>query len=342
MKKKQVTGIVIAGIVFVAVGFFGVMSNYLAGKFADKGEGNLSSFNSMMKTLDKDDSISLPLPVTDYIGVVNVQGTIKASSTSDSLFSAEEGYDHTLNMKFVDKMMDSDTNKGIILYVDSPGGTVYESDELYLKLMEYKEQTGRPIWAYFGSQACSGGYYISMAADRVYANRNCWTGSIGVIISLTNYKGLYDKLGIKETDITSGPNKAMGSGGIDMTEEQRAIMQSMVDEAYDQFVEIVADGRGMDDAAVRKLADGRIYTAKQALENGLIDVIADYESMQADMEDSLGGTSVTYYTPQRDNLSSLFSTLFSAYQGTREKSDAQVLSELINDKKNGELMYYAE
>lgn len=339
MKKKQVTGIVIAGIVFVAVGFFGVMSNYLAGKFADKGESSVSSFNSMMKGLDKDAAISLPL--TDYIGVVDVQGTIQASSGSDSLFSAE-GYDHTLNMKFIDKMMDSDTNKGIVLYVDSPGGTVYESDELYLKLMEYKEQTGRPIWAYFGPQACSGGYYISMAADRVYANRNCWTGSIGVIISLTNYKGLYDKLGIKETDITSGPNKAMGSGGIDMTEEQEAIMQSMVDEAYDQFVEIVADGRGMDDAAVRKLADGRIYTAKQALENGLIDVIADYESMQADMEDSLEGVSITYYTPQKDDLSSLFSSLFSAYQGTKEKSDAQVINEMINDKKNGELMYYAE
>ena len=112
--------------------------------------------------------------------------------------------------------------------------------------MEYKEVTGRPIWAYFASQACSGGYYIGMAADKVYANRNCWTGSIGVIVSLMNCRDLYDKLGIKEIDITSGANKAMGSSGLDLTQEQYDILQSLVDEAYDQFVGIVSTGRGMD------------------------------------------------------------------------------------------------
>lgn len=337
MKNKQITGIIVAGVVFIVVGVFGILSNYLAGSFAS--ENNTGAFNSMLNSLAEDSSISLP--VTDYIGVVSIEGTIQPSEDS-SYFSTSDGYDHDQNMKFVDEMMDSDNNKGIILYVDSPGGNVYETDELYLKLMEYKKETERPIWAFFGSEACSGGYYISMAADKIYANRNCWTGSIGVIISLTNYKELLDKVGVKEIDITSGPNKAMGSGGLDMTEEQKDILQGMVDEAYDQFVDIVANGRAMDESAVRKLADGRIYTAKQALENGLIDYIGDYDAMRADMEAEIGIQDVTYYAPEADEFSSLFSSLFAAYEGARSKSDAQVVEELIKERGNGVLMYYAE
>lgn len=149
-------------------------------------------------------------------------------------------------------MKNSPYNKGILLIVDSPGGGVYESDELYLKLKDYKETTGNPIWTYMKSEACSGGYYISMASDKIFANRNCTTGSIGVIMSLVNTKDLYDKLGIKEINITSGKNKAMGSSGQDLTDEQKEILQSNVDEAYEQFVSIVADGRKMDVETVKK------------------------------------------------------------------------------------------
>lgn len=336
MKNKQITGIIVAGVVFIFVGFFGILSNYLMGNF--RSESSTASFNSMLNSFAEDSNINLPM--TDYIGVVSIEGTIQPNAGS-SYFSTSDGYNHDQNMKFVDKMMDSDNNKGIILYVDSPGGNVYETDELYLKLMEYKEQTERPVWAFFGSEACSGGYYISMAADKIYANRNCWTGSIGVIISLTNYKELLDKVGIKEIDITSGPNKAMGSGGLDMTQEQEEILQGMVDEAYDQFVGIVADGRNMDEAEVRKLADGRIYTAKQALEKGMIDSIGDYDTMRMDMEAETGAGDVIYYAPETD-FSSLFSSLFAAYEGTRSKSDAQVVEELIRDNRNGVLMYYAK
>lgn len=337
MKNKQITGIIVAGIVFIVVGVFGILSNYLVGNFSSTNSG--SSFNSLWGSFAEENNINPP--IEDYIGVVSIEGTIQPSPSS-SYFSTTDGYNHNQNMKFIDKMMDSDNNKGIVLYVNSPGGTVYESDELYLKLMEYKQKTERPIWAFFASEACSGGYYISMAADTIYANRNCWTGSIGVIISLTNYKELFDKIGIKEIDITSGANKAMGSGGIDMTQEQRDILQGMVDEAYDQFVDIVADGRNMDEETVRKLADGRIYTAKQALEKGLIDNIGDYETMLADMEEMMAAQYITYYSPEDDEISSLFSSLFSAYEGTRSKSDAQILSEMIEESRNGVLMYYAE
>jgi len=109
----------------------------------------------------------------------------------------------------------------------------------------------------------SGGYYISMASDKVFSNRNAWTGSIGVIISLTNLKGLYDNLGIKGIYITSGRNKAMGAADLELTDEQRDILQSLVDEAYEQFVEIVAEGRKMTVEEVKRIADGRILSANR-------------------------------------------------------------------------------
>ena len=334
MKNKQIIGIVVAGMVFIAVSGFGILSNYLAGNFAKK--TTTANFGSAMGL-----GPQISLPAEDFIGVIDVVGTIQASS-DEGIFSASEGYNHDLYMKFVDKLIDSKNNKGIILYVDSPGGTVYESDELYLKLMEYKEATARPIWAYLASMACSGGYYISMASDTIYANRNCMTGSIGVIMSMYNYKELLDKLGVQEVDITSGANKSMGSGGLDMTEEQKAIFQSMVDESYDQFVGIVAEGRDMDEATVRKLADGRVYTAKQALEAKLIDSIDDYEQMKTDMEAAIEAENVTYYAPGGDQLTNLFSSLFSTYKSTKTKSDAELAKELLTESRNGVLMYYAK
>ena len=139
--------------------------------------------------------------------VINVIGTIQSGNEG----SARVGYDHNATIKYIDQLIEDETNTGIFLDVDSGGGTVYESDETYLKLMEYKEKTGRPIHAYFNGTACSGAYYISCAADYISQNRNGWTGSIGVIISTTNLSGLYEKLGIQEVLIVSGGNKGMGS-----------------------------------------------------------------------------------------------------------------------------------
>ena len=206
-------------------------------------------------------------------------------------------------------------------------------------LFRSKEETGRPVWTYMSNQACSGGYYISMASDKIYANRNCWTGSIGVITSLTNVKGLYDKLGIQEIDITSGPNKAMGSAGMEMTEEQKEIFQGLVDEAYEQFAGVVAEGRNMDIETVKPIADGRIYSANQALELGLIDNVDTYDNMKQDMLDYIG-SDVTIYTP--DVQENVLASLFSKVEGLKSKSDAQVISDYLEKQGNGGLMYYAK
>ena len=340
MKTKQIISIVITGVVIIAVGITGVASNVIGSKLIKQNKTETSSIvKDMFSSVSGDSNIELPNK--DFVGVINIEGEIGASS-SNSLTS-DSTYNHDFYLKYIEKMEQSDKNKGILLYVDSPGGAVYESDEMYLKLMEYKEKTKRPIWAYFASQACSGGYYISMAADKIYANRNCWTGSIGVIVSLTNCKKLYDKLGIKEIDITSGKNKAMGSQGLELTKEQRGILQSLVDEAYDQFVGIVADGRKMDKSAVKKIADGRIYSAKQAKEINLVDEVGSLKDEKKAFAKEAGfSEDITYYTPEKDSLSGMFSSIFGAVKDIAPKSDIDLAEDIVKNNGNGVLKYYAK
>lgn len=338
MKTKQLVGIIITGVVVIAVGITGVASNVIAGRMLEKTTKETSSF--LGDVFDDAIQNQVTLPTEDFIGVLNVVGEI--GETTSSVWSSSEGYNHQLYMNYIDKMEKADNNKGILLYVDSPGGAVYQSDELYLKLMEYKEVTNRPVWAYFASQACSGGYYISMAADKIYANRNCWTGSIGVIISLVNCKKLYDKLGIKEIDITSGKNKAMGSAGLDLTDEQYDILQSLVDEAYDQFVGIVCDGRGMDEETVRSLADGRLYSALQAKEKGMVDEIGSLEDEKLAMKQEIGvDEDIEFFAPE-NSIGGFFSTIFGAVEDIMPKSETELATDIVENRGNGVLKYYAK
>lgn len=332
MKMKQIAGIIVAGLVIILVGVAGVASNIISGQMTSE-KGFLDSVLDEME--------AEPLPTEDFVGMIDIVGEI-GPETEDVFGLPTSGYNHWLYMDYIDELMYMDNNKGIFLYIDSPGGTVYESDELYLKLMEYKEVTGRPIWAYFASEACSGGYYIGMAADKIYANRNCWTGSIGVIVSLMNCKDLYEKIGIEEIDITSGANKAMGSAGLDLTEEQYEILQGLVDEAYDQFVEIVSVGRKMDEKKVRELADGRIYSAKQALEHGLIDEIALYEDALYDFEEAQGWEEGIYYhTPEAPKVT-MFDTFLMSLQKLKPRSDMELATDILENNGNGVLKYYAK
>jgi protease-4 len=271
--------------------------------------------------------------------VLDISGTIQADSSTSSLFSESTGYDHSLLMSSVEDMMADPNNKGLLLDLDTPGGTVYEADELYLKIMEYKETTGRPVYAYMHSYAASGGYYIAMAADEIYANRNTLTGSIGVIVSTYDMSELYEKLGIKEVNITSGPNKAMGSSGTPMTDEQLSIYQAYVDEAYNQFVDVIVNGRGLSRDTVLELADGRIYSAAQALDLDLIDGICGYEDYLDSITEDFD-PEITFYQPSRET--SYFSMLFSKLQTLIPKSESQVLEELADSKESGVLMYYAK
>lgn len=273
----------------------------------------------------------------DYIAVVHVEGTI-----SETL---EDTYDHEYVMDTIDDLIYDSENKGLILYVETPGGTVYASDELYLKILEYKEETGRPVYSSMQSQATSGGYYISAPCDKIFANRNCWTGSIGVTMgTFMDVSELLENLGIKTETITSGENKAMGSSYEAMTDEQRAIFQSLIDEAYDQFVGIVAEGRDMPIETVKEIADGRIYTAKQALELDLIDAVGTYEEAVEDMksEYKLGDCDVEAFEPEYEiDLFSLLSSVESI-EDLSGVIDAETIQELAELNGKVTLEYMSE
>lgn len=335
MKTKQLVGIIVACAIFVFVGVIGLASNYLYQGAISETEKKAESLFSL-----GDNSTDLSLPTEDYVAVVHLEGEMSETASTDTWGNAT-GYQHAKTLSYIDQVMKDSNNSAILLYVDTPGGTVYSADELYLKLMEYKETTNRPVWVQMASTACSGGYYASMAADKIFANRNTMTGSIGVIIGTMNYSELLDKIGVKEIYITSGKNKAMGAGGVEMTDEQRAIYQSIIDEAYEQFVTVVARGRSLDKATVTKLADGRVYTAKQALDSKLIDSISDYATTKSTMADTLGKKSITFYDPNLTETNML-SSLFSGISSLRQKSDAEVVSDKLSEQKSGVPMYYAE
>ncbi|MBQ6028038.1 MAG: signal peptide peptidase SppA [Treponema sp.] len=200
---------------------------------------------------------------------------------------ANETYNQGWLLDTVESLENDSNNIGILLVIDSPGGTVYEADELYLALRKYKN-SGKEVWAYFKSIAASGAYYISCAADTVYANRNSLTGSIGVIFGPTiDATGLLEKIGVKSTNFVSGRNKAMGNYNNPLTDEQRKIMQSLVDECYEQFAAIVASARKKSLTETKALADGRVYTANQAKQNGLIDGIGSQENAEDRMRERL-------------------------------------------------------
>ena len=277
----------------------------------------------------------------DHISVLYINGTISGEDSGNS-FSGST-YNHKWVLDRLDDVINNPDNKGLILFVNTPGGGVYETDEIYYKLLEYKE-TGRPLYSAMGSMAASGGYYISAPADKIIANRNCWTGSIGVTIgTLFDVSELLDQYGIKTVTITSGKNKAMGSSVEPMTEEQKEIFQSLVDEAYEQFTSIVAEGRNMSLKKVKKLADGRIYTAKQALNNGLIDQIGTLDDAVADMKKTYGLEGCQLSEMQYTD-SSLFSSLFQKLASVqkRNQSDVAALLELMNDQGSVPISYMSE
>ncbi len=273
------------------------------------------------------------IPPENSFAIINIAGTIQ--SAPDSPMDTYS-YNHSNLINYVDELIEDDGNKGILLRVNSGGGTVFHSDEMYLKLMEYKEKTGRPVHAYFEQTAASGAYYISCAAEHIMANRNCWTGSIGVIISYINMEGLFDKLGVEEIIIATGDNKGMGSSASSLTEEQRAIYQSLVDESYETFVNIVADARNMPLEQVKTLADGRVYTAQQALENGLVDSIGLWEDAVYDMEMKTGRQG---YEKVFDSYATIFDYLLYGAARLKPVSDMETLSRMAESELSGVPLY---
>ena len=219
------------------------------------------------------------------VAVIEVEGPIVSGSTGVFVTGIAASDDVIADIR---RATDDRDAKAIVLKVNSPGGGVVASDEIYHALTG----TGKPVVVAMGDLAASGGYYISMAADWIVANPNTLTGSIGVISEFPNAEKLLDNVGIEFVTIQSGPAKDSGSLYRAMTEAERERWQALVDEVYDGFVRVVVDGRGMDEAEVRELADGSVYTGRQALELGLVDALG-YEEDAIAKAAELGGISGT-------------------------------------------------
>ncbi len=250
-----------------------------------------------LKGETRDDSLArLPGP---YLAVLYVEGTMTVGNYRQDLSSYTElTYDQQYYLDTIDSLMADDQNAGLLLYVDSPGGQILAADELGQKVAAYQAETGRPVYAYGYSYAASGGYWVLATADKIVMNPYCVTGSIGVTMgNLIDLTGLLEKYGVKSYNLASGGEKNAANGLTPITQETIDVYQGMIDEYYEDFLDWVAEGRGLDKETLRPLADGRLYTARQALENGLIDEVGDYDQALAELMEQTGVANVYDYYP---------------------------------------------
>ena len=199
-------------------------------------------------------------PGDGKVGIVEIQGVITESKD-------------ILNL--IKRFRENDDIKSIVIRIDSPGGVIGPSQEIYREIR--KTTSEKKIIASMGSIAASGGYYIAAATNGIVANPGTITGSIGVILAYTNFRAVLDKIGMVPVVIKSGPLKDMGSPTKKMSKEEKEILQAFVDQAHRQFVTAIAEARKMDIAHVKSLADGRIYTGEEAVKQGLVDRLGNFE-----------------------------------------------------------------
>jgi len=204
----------------------------------------------------------LDVPGEDRIGLVRVEGVILDSKDTVSELK---------------RFGDSSSIKAIVLRIDSPGGGVVPSQEIHDAVQRVRTKQNKTVVASMGTVAASGGYYIAAAADRIVANPGTLTGSIGVIMEMVNLEGLLHKVGVEGVVIKSGRYKDVGSPFRKMDPEERRILQSVMDDVHEQFIEAVAEGRSLDVKDVRPLADGRIFTGRQAVDADLVDELGDLD-----------------------------------------------------------------
>lgn len=203
---------------------------------------------------------SQPLAFGDRVGVIEIEGTILTSTpTVDSIreFGKDDGI------------------RAIVLRIESPGGGVAASQEIYDALVRVREQ-GKPIVASMGGVAASGGYYVACGADSIVANAGTLTGSIGVIMRLANMEGLLKKIGLRYEVVKTGEFKDTGSFSRPMTSEERALLEEMLNDIHDQFTTVVAEERGIAKDEVARFADGRVMSGRQAHEMGLVDRLGGF------------------------------------------------------------------
>jgi protease IV len=205
------------------------------------------------------------------IGVIEIEGAIM---------------DMKEPMEDVVKFKEDDSVKGVILRINSPGGAVGPTQEIYSEIKKLKQS--KKVYVSMGSVCASGGYYLAVTGEKVYASPSTITGSIGVIMEQAVVEDLMKKIGIESNTIKSGPLKDTGTPFRKMREDEKKYLQGLIDSIYEQFVNDVAEGRKMPVDQIKQLADGRIYTGLQAKETGLIDNIGTFYDVVDEMQKDLG------------------------------------------------------
>ena len=230
------------------------------------------------------------------VAVIDIRGIISRSDAT---------------IKLIHTYRDDPSVKAIVVRIDSPGGSVAPVQEIYSEL----EKLEKPIVASMGGSAASGGYYVACAADTIIANPGTLTGSIGVIMQFTRMKGLYDKVGLEHQVIKSGQFKDTGSPFRTLTEEEQAVLQATVDDVYNQFVDTIAEARSdvLTRAEVVELADGRIFSGKQALDSKLLDQLGNLPDA-IKIAGELGGIEGKPKVLRKEKKTSLFEQLLGIKQ----------------------------
>jgi len=208
------------------------------------------------------------------VGVISITGPIISGRSVSSFWGAQTGSEDILNQL---RKAAADTNiRAVVLRLNSPGGTAAGAQEIASEVDKLRRTAGKKVVVSMGDTSTSGAYWIASRAEKIVANPGTLTGSIGVIMQTEDLQKFYNKIGISTNTFKSGPHKDMGSPNRPVTPEEQTIFQSMIDDIYDQFLTAVAEGRNMDRQAVRPLADGRVFTGRQAKEVGLIDELGGY------------------------------------------------------------------
>lgn len=272
----------------------------------------------------------------EKIAVLSLDGVIQDLGGVSTFLA--DGYNHQFFMNQLAEIHEDPTVKGVVLRVNTPGGGVVESADIYDAIREIQTDREIPVYVSMGGMAASGGYYVAAPADKIFVNRETITGSIGVIMESVNYAKLAEKHGIEFNTIKTGPYKDIMSGSREMTDEEREMLQEMISDSYDRFVEIIVDGRDMSEADVKKVADGRILNGRQAIEAGLADDYGKAEevilAMQSDFD--LEDATVFEYSVNESLSSLLGLKAKSMFAGNME---SEIIGKLLSDHSAPRMMY---
>lgn len=270
----------------------------------------------------------------DAVAIVKVEGVIVPGEAPppNPFGGGNDGFAYSQQViEHLERAVNDSSVKAILLFVDSPGGSVYASDEIYQKIITIE----KPIVTSMASLAASGGYFVAAPTDEIWASQHTFTCSIGVISQFINIEEFSEEYGIKAITVKSGQLKDTGNPFKEFTAADRELWQTIIDEAYDEFVRIVSEGRNMDEAEVREKANGSVCTGKQALELGFVDQLG-YLKEAIQSAAKLGGIDGEPRVIEYDGEPSLWEALASA---NYNPSPVDELRQLLNYYPGARLMY---